>query len=676
MKITSLFLVFAVAFASASVRAQKSPMKFGKMDDESLVTTCCPIDSNAHAYYIFDYGYSYFDYAEKTIRSNEAESGRKGFQLYFTRHFRIKILDNQGFEWGDIRIPLYHDDDEETITYLKATTYNLENGKVVESKLSKKDIKAEETSTYWNTTVFAMPNVKEGSVIEVEYTIKSDYLFNLREWYFQNSVPVLYSEYMVEIPEYFYYNQTQSGYYPVNVETDTKSKSLKITYIQKAEGLAVQEYTSDQEYNYIQNNYHYLAENIPAFPDEKYLKTKDNYLSKITFELNHTQFPNQIPTYYTLEWDDVDKNLIDNTLFGMELNKSGHLKDDIGNLDPQGEAGMSLLNKAFNLITSKMVWNGIRSKYVTTSLSKAYKDGSGNCADINLNLVVLLKELGFTSYPVILSTQDNGIIHPAHPSVSSFNYVIAMVVMDDQVYLMDATDPYSGINLLPIRCLNDRGRIIGDVADKWINLMDYKTFTSTSTCQIVLDENLTFVGNMQLNLSDYGAYEYRKEIKSCNDLSEFTSSMNDKNKNLNIEELEVKGLEDINDPLNISFKMLKNNSVQAAGNMIFFTPVLDPYFDENPFKLEKREFPVEFNYPYQIVQVYTISIPEGYEVSEIPEAMVAKLPDNSAKFMFQVTIAINSTSTKHWFPSDPPRVTSNTGIMKQSNLARMPPKSA
>ncbi len=64
-----------------------------------------------------------------TIRQNT------GFSLNFQRTTRIKILKKDGLEWADFEIPLYDDGaQDETISGLKAVTYNLENGKIVETK--------------------------------------------------------------------------------------------------------------------------------------------------------------------------------------------------------------------------------------------------------------------------------------------------------------------------------------------------------------------------------------------------------------------------------------------------------------------------------------------------------------------------------------------------------------
>ena len=46
---------------------------------------------------------------------------------------------------------------------------------------------------------------------------------------------------------------------------------------------------------------------------------------------------------------------------------------------------------------------------------------------------------------------------------------------------------------------------------------------------------------------------------------------------------------------------------------------------------------MEFNYPYKIQQMYSITIPDGYQISEIPKPLITQMPDKSIKFIYQVT---------------------------------------
>ena len=623
-------VVYLISFS------QKAPAKFGKISVDELKNELCPIDSNAHAYYIFDYGRSYFQYADTKVSSDDVRSSRKGFQLFFKRHFRIKIIDNQAFSRADFEIPLYRDGDEEKIIKIRAVTYNLEKNKVVKTKLEKKDVYTEETSKNRITKKFAMPAVREGSIIEIEYTIKSDFYFNLRQWCFQQTIPVLQSEYHVSIPEYFNFNQIQKGYFPIRKERDSRPKSITITYTQKAGGIGVQEQTYTNTYDYKENIYNYYATNIPAFLIEDYLRTKENYITKMEFELHDTKFPNSTLKYFTTSWEKINENLLNDFQFGMELNKTSHITEDAEHLKRLKQKDIILINSAFQLIKDKLVWNGYNSKYPSTSLRKAYKSGVGNSADINLNLIILLRELGFDAYPVILSTRENGVISADRPSISRFNYVIAMAKVNNDIVLMDATDPYSEINLLPLRCLNDKGRVVNNTNGDWITLMDYKEYSKVETYDYEIFDNLEIKGTNQIKLKDYAAYLNRKEIKKYNNINEYKESIEKQTKDYKINEFNISGLDTIQDEMKISLNFSQNNFAEQSDDMIFFMPVYNPDILENPFKLDKRNYPVEFNYPLTIQQIYTISIPGNYTVAELPKPFMARTPDGKMKYYYSI----------------------------------------
>ncbi|MDO9510415.1 MAG: DUF3857 domain-containing protein [Bacteroidales bacterium] len=641
----SRFIHFALFIMLATnLFAQNPPEKYGKISVEELENTACPIDSNAHAFFLFDYGTSYFEYADTEIHEFDSRGDQKGFQLFFKRHCRIKILDNQGFSWADFEIPLYHDEgiDEEKIMSINACAYNLENGKIAKTKLKKSDVFSEETNKYWTTKKFAMPNVREGSVIEIEYTIKSDYFFNLRPWYFQRTIPVLQSEYHVSIPEYFNFNQTQRGYIQIQREEEHKQKRLTITYHAKALGIIAQKQTSSSTFDYYEYICHYYAKDIPAFEIEEHLRTKDNYLSRFEFELQWTQFPNAARRSYTSNWDNINGNLLDHAKFGEELNTRSHIKNDAATLKQSNQQDYPLLSSAFNFIKGKMAWNGYYSKYVTTSLSEAYKSGRGNCADINLNLLLLLRELGFDAYPVILSTQENGIINPALPSISSFNYVITVVKLDKDTLLMDASDPYAEINILPVRCLNDKGRIVDNTGGHWILLMDYKPYSLLEYYKIDMDENRSIHGVRQLSLKDYAKYQYKKSIKKHNNISEYQSYLEKEITDLKILDLTVTGLDTLMDNMSISIKFKQNNFIEESNDIAYFKPAYQPFVSKNPFKLEKRDYPVEFDYPYGVQQIYSITIPEKYSISDLPKALIINSPDGKLKYLYNISQAGNN----------------------------------
>ena len=70
---------------------------------------------------------------------------------------------------------------------------------------------------------------------------------------------------------------------------------------------------------------------------------------------------------------------------------------------------------------------------------------------------------------------------------------------------------------------------------------------------------------------------------------------------------------------------------------MYLSPFLFLAKTENPFKQEKREYPIDFSYPYQDKFNISLSIPEGYVVEVLPAPKVVSMPDELANFKYNIT---------------------------------------
>ncbi|MBK6274819.1 MAG: DUF3857 domain-containing protein [Saprospirales bacterium] len=75
--------------------------------------------------------------------------------------------------------------DEESVSKIKGTTYNFENGKTIESELSKEAVFKDKYDDKHKVVKFTMPKVQVGSIIEFEYSINSNFIYSLPNWKFQ-----------------------------------------------------------------------------------------------------------------------------------------------------------------------------------------------------------------------------------------------------------------------------------------------------------------------------------------------------------------------------------------------------------------------------------------------------------------------------------------------------------
>src|SRR6187401_2919995 len=159
-----------LALTSQTLIAQKAPIKFGDIPTEDLKMVTYPKDSSATALILTDFGQSSLVYSQSD-----------GFTLLFERITRIKILSKDGLDWATFSIPLYKDGGaNEKLSGLKGASYNLENNKVVETKMKNDAVFKEKASENLDIVKVTLPGVKVGSVIEISYKVMSDFLFHFQ----------------------------------------------------------------------------------------------------------------------------------------------------------------------------------------------------------------------------------------------------------------------------------------------------------------------------------------------------------------------------------------------------------------------------------------------------------------------------------------------------------------
>ena len=541
-----------------------------------------------------------------------------------TRHTRIKIFKKEGYSFADQMIELYsHNGIKEEVGILKAATYNLEGKKVVSSKMSKRSsVFKDEINEYWNSVKFTLPDVKEGSIIEFEYTIRSNRISRLPTWYFQETVPVLWSEFNVEAPEYFVYKQIGFGYEPLQISSQTSGTgAITITYggeLLRDSGGAYKTSKHVETQKYKTNRYRMVAIDVPPFIVEPMLTTKENYISKVKFELSRTEFPGQPLKLYTETWESINLRLLEHGRFGNQLDGGLFLNKPLESINSTFDDPVEKMVAIHKYIQDNMKWDGFYSMY-SGSLRSAFNDKSGTIGDINLMLIVMLKKAGFDTYPVVLSTRSNGFINKLFPSLSSVNYVIAMVKHEGSTYLLDASDPYCTVNMLPTRCLNGEGLIVEKDKSDWVDLNPSKSMDSETVISLETDQEGDFMGTIVITDKDYSAANKRKEIEDEKSEDDYIESFENNNEGLEVLDYRFDNLKDLYKPFSASYEVKISGISDRAGGLIYINPMFFDRMKSNIFRIEERKYPIDFGSPVHEVFKLNLKVPEGFYVDELPE---------------------------------------------------------
>ncbi len=593
--------------------AQKPPAKFGGVSKEEVAMNVYEQDTSAAAVKLMDFGESLMSY-NQTV----------GFTLTFDRLIRIKILKKEGYDWANLEIPLYHQGSrDEKVIALKGITYNLVDGKVVETKLRKDGIFDEKRDENVNLHKVTMPDVQEGSVIEIAYTVSSEFWTNLEDWSFQTTIPVVWSEYRLRIPEYFSYDKYMQGYIGLAEKEETSAPINFVLDSRSNETLSLQE-----------KRMRYVAKNVPAFKPEPFITTASDYLSQINFELAYVRLPNQPIKPYMGTWDDICKTFWEDTEFGGQIKGNNFLKSTVAEITAGLTSPEQKIGAIYSYVKQNVSWDGTYRRYVATPLRKVLEEKKGSTAEINFLLASMLEKADFEVYPVLLSTRSHGFLREGIPVASQFNNVICMVKIEGKQLLLDASVKYLPAGILPQNCLNGTGLVVSKERASWVKLETSTRSKVLVSAEFTITDEL-LKGKIGFERTGYDAQKYRYQYFVDGE-EKYLESLN-KAKQWEISESVFVDAKEIEMPFKEEHQFELSDRLTSAGDMYYVDPFITEKMEENIFKLENREYPVNFGSPFEKIYMAKITIPEGYEVDELPESKVLMLPENGARYIYSVS---------------------------------------
>lgn len=604
------FLLFV-----AKVGAQN--FELGEVSKKELQEKVHPIDTNAAAAILYKKARTFFKYEKY-----------KGFVANHEYEYRIKIYKKEGLKWANFEVPYYvgyENYGDDVVKFSSAVTYNLVDGLIVKTKLNNEGSFKKNVNEYWNEASIAMPNVKVGSIIEFKYVLKSEAIVKFPVFKIQYDIPVNYVEYNTKIPEFFIYKPILLGY--VKVKSDSKMD----TGFQNFEN----KFSQSVSMNYKQINSTYIAENVRSLIEEEFVDNIENYRASIYNELERTRFPEEKVKDYSVTWEGVAKSIYEDRDFGDEIDKSDYFSINLKSILKGVENDSEKLNVIFEYVKSKMNWDGKYGVFSKKGVEKAYRDRTGNVAEINFILIAMLKTAGINASPVLVSTKDHGV--PVYPSRTVFNYVIAAAEIEGKKILLDATNNFTVPNILPLRALNWTGRLIQHAgASEQINLVPTVSSNSTYDLMLNIDEAGLIKGKGRMKKSDYEALKFREKNVSFNEESYLEKLENDL-KGIQISNYVIENRNtDLSKPIVETFSFTANNQFDIIGGKMYLKPLLFFNKNQNPFVREVREMPIYFGYPKKESYNINLNIPKGYEVESIPEGIKLSTEDGACSFSMNI----------------------------------------
>lgn len=533
-----------------------------------------------------------------------------------TKHLvRIKVLNEAGLKSAVVGLPFLAYNNMEELSKIEAHSYD---GHFF-VRLDTADIKTIQINDRVSFKEFQVPGAKIGSIIEYQYTINRRYIEELPAFYFQESVPVLHAEYAMRQVRYLRYQPSLTqevvpvSYYKQEVDTSTGIK----LFTRRAPEKIVTEY--------------WRAVQIPAFKDEPFVLSGDNFRMNIRFNWSEFGIPLQV---IEANWE----------LVSAELSKEKGLEENIQRAQKWFAFGDStfktisdsskLLEYIFRSVQSKAHFNEKNTMLSTTNPDSLFVQPIQDAATINQALLASLRGAGFKAYPVLAAPIHMNGFKEVYPTKYQFEKMLVGVKKEEGFIYLDASDVYAHVGMIPSSHVNQKGFVLKGFKDyEWVDLTSPE---SVFEQQLFLKGELDKEGNLKAKITGsargYMARDMREKQAQKIDLRDhFKAILFSKYFNLKLEPVSVTA--DGADSLHFEFEFELPNAANVIDKGLAMKPLVIGYLEQNPFQKETRNYPIQFKASEILVLNVLITVPKGY--SSRSKSAVLDYGFSGAKIRFQ-----------------------------------------
>ncbi len=608
------FLFFSVLFLSTSF-AQDRSVEIRKYLDQSSF----PVDTDAAAVVLFertDIGMLLAGdhYYQKTIV-----------------HKIIKILKSEALHVANVSVEFEKYTFGDDVYDIKGTTYNLIDGKVVETPLPKDDNYKGKIVKDLNQVKFAMPEVREGSIIDYSYTINSPIYLMMPPWRVQEHYPKLVSEYSLTYPTKFEF--TSILHVRPQLKTFSTEQDAHTTPWPFAQYLSRN--MADRTYMF------FARKNVPGKPTESFIWNVNNYLERVDFQLTRNSDNNE---GFLTSWNAYNKQM-----WKSEMAKNVRAKNRF--LDDTVQAITK--NEMGELLKAKAIFNYVRSNYHIENVVKrerqfdikdVFFDRGGTHSGLNALLTAMLINAGLDAYIMAVSSNEEIPASDVFPVYNRLNYMVCAVKIAGEYVLLDACAKYNIFNQLPPHFYNGYSRIISEDGD-FINLTTERLHNDdVHAVNITIQPDGTRNVDYTVKMGMIQSASTRKQIGASDHLSTafFEKFVARLDEGATITSKKVENLENPDTNLVINVAYTSHGELGSSGSFLGSSFV--KLVPKNPFKAPVRNLPIEYGRTFTESWYVNYILPAGYTPESTPKPVSLKVGNGDMTYLKAVSYQASSNT--------------------------------
>lgn len=340
----------------------------------------------------------------------------------------------------------------------------INDGNVVEvTNYYKQSLSDPESRLYYDlqARIISLPSLRKGSVVDLKYVIRKRRGEAYKK-YFGEKITIgdeyrtLITNVILSFPK-----GERIGYYL----KDVQKEQFRVYSRQH------------------RNIYHLSLENMPSYKEESAMPHYSEVLPAVYF----TSFR---------DWSEVHRWYV--SLVRDRLQVSHEMKNVLNSLVNTEDTYEEKVRKIYNHVVRQIRYVGFefgiggiqpRSSEIT------YRTRMGDCKDISLVLVAMLREVGIDARLALIRTRDKGRAYLKVPYLGEFNHAICYVGSGMNLFI-DGTSKFSGIRELPRDDIEVTGLVLDEGRYDFIPIRDKPYYENVE--RVVTDVSIDKRGNAEL----------------------------------------------------------------------------------------------------------------------------------------------------------------------------------
>ena len=595
----TLPLPAALAFAfalSASPLAAQAPPSWPPISAQDLALKDSPVNPGEPAIILL--------YDVQDDNNNSSESIFK----------RIKILREEGKKYADIEIPYFEKVTQVEEIHASVTSPEGKTENFAGAIYDKEIIKMKKFR--WSAKTFTLPGVGVGSIIEYSYRL---------HWHAK--IPDLFrnpSQYLIDGA--FAYPAAE---WPIQQDISVRHSHFVLHPIKGGSTVIVKhKLPADANLQTLPGGTVELTvENVPAFQKEEYSPPEDSL--KIRADVYYILGMYSDTKYY---WASLARRQAE--FFDAFIGKPKSVQKEVDRILSPGDSEETKLRKIYARVQQiralsyepektkkeRKQQNLKENKNAEEVLNHGYAFEN----EINLVFIALARAAGFQANPVRIVARNRSIFASERPDANQLNSSVVEVKIGSGHKFLDPATSYCRFGLLPWEETDAGGirvdRFAGETGST--PKPESKDAVTQRHAELKLDADGNLEGNLTITFDGQEALIRRlraidqDEAQRRKELEEFVQHSLPQGAVVKL--LSAGAWETSETPLTAQFQVQIPNFAGRAGQRLVLPLGVFHANGQNPFISARRTHPVSFDYPYEVYDDVTLTLPPNTQVESLP----------------------------------------------------------